>query len=1414
MLFGELADGVGDTYRLGASDDLAQQIRLTGGRLPRSCTPQRCEVLLTGATSPPRLESSLGIVVVGTGVRTDPLLLPGTFDPGPGAVVLLGSDPDALQRLSALEQFPRGSGWVAALDPGHIASLGVPAYADLSRQVSDDLALEIRALVLSVPDDALLSADARAAASRSRFALLGGATAVLVLGFVLVAAVGLRREHREVAALLRRRGASSASVLVFAALGAGAAVVAGAVLGTASGWLAAWLAAGAQPLHPPPAELATSSVLDALPALVLLTVTGVVLTTTVLVWPAGQERTAWHVVELLAVATTATAVLVAARGAVGVASVGGDPLAIALPVLSLTAAALVAARLWVPVASFVSRRLPAPAVAARLAAASGVRRPLRTVVTVGFVTAAVGSVVFAGSYRATLQSGSADTAAFDVPTDARITVGPQGDDPLALQARAPLPGPEHAVLRTVAGVRTSATSGDAVQVLGVDDDVLPLLARWDRTVGASSPSSIAAALASAAPPSGIALAQGTRTLTIPVVSWTRNETGDVEITAWVAAPDGREQGVSLVQRDGVLTGALPDLGSGLTLVGLTMRENSADATRRQHRVGEGGTVAAFLAGRLVLGPPVGATTSWPAWSSRTAGVTATASSLSLSYELTGPLVVVRPGLADRPPVRVVTDAETASRGSTLRLDLGGGDAVAAQVVGTLPRFPTAGPRFLVADRVALAAALDDVSPGSGAPHEIWAESCELARCPGDRPRRTAVGPSGRGHPGAAAGGPRVRCRGPGRGMAAARRGRGVAAGRDRLAGAARDGRTAGRRRSAPRARGGRCCHLDAASQPVVAGGRRRGPGAPGRHRGGTRAHPLGVDPRRALGRRHLAHPAAAPVRGSGVDRGRPPRRARGGAGGLRGRDRPDAARGLAGATRPGHAMSAPGGPAVDVHDLFCLYDAPTGSVAALRGMSLRVPVGERLVVHGPNGSGKSTLLAVLAAEVAPSAGSVRVVGVDLAGADDATRTALRRDRLGLVDQRARRSLRPELDVVDNVALQLRVAGRGRAEARASAREALSRLGLEHLGGRRPETLSGGEAQRVAVAAALAHRPGVVLADEPTGELDARAADEVYDVLATAVRDLAATLVLVTHDPRAARIADRVVRIRDGRLSEQWDPATPHSETLVVDDRGWVRLPDALRQRHGALAGAVAVTTADGVLLRGTGQASDRPTAAAPAPAADADRGDVVATLDDVRVGFGGTAVLDGITLELRGGTLAVVSGRSGSGKSTLLRALTGLAPVDSGDVTLLGRRLAELDRDGRAAVRRSGVTVAAQGGSLVETLHVRDNLELARTARGLPPDDALVDALCDGLGLTPLGHRPVSSLSGGERQRVAVARALVVEPVVAVLDEPTSQLDEAGAETVARALVAAARRGCAVVVASHDPVLLETADLLVDLARM
>ena len=344
---------------------------------------------------------------------------------------------------------------------------------------------------------------------------------------------------------------------------------------------------------------------------------------------------------------------------------------------------------------------------------------------------------------------------------------------------------------------------------------------------------------------------------------------------------------------------------------------------------------------------------------------------------------------------------------------------------------------------------------------------------------------------------------------------------------------------------------------------------------------------------------------------------------------------------------------------------------------------------------------------------------------------------------------------------------------------------------------------MAVCAALAHNPAVVLADEPTGELDADSADAVYDLLGEAVRDAGATLVLVTHDRRASRIADRVVRIRDGRLSEEWSPDEPHRETLVVDDRGWVRLPEPLRRSSGATEGVRAAAEGDRIVLQGLGSSTD-PAIDSPVTGA-AEPGEPgaepTARLKGVRVAYGSRVVLDGYDLDVRPATLTVVRGRSGSGKSTILRVLLGLADPDEGQVLLGGVDLSGLDRTARADLRRVVVAVSGQGGALAEPLDVEENLALARTARGLPDDPDVVAGTIDALGLHPVRGRAVRLLSGGERQRVAVARSLVVGRPLVVLDEPTSQQDEAHAELVADVLAAAAAGGAALLCATHDPVL-------------
>jgi len=205
-----------------------------------------------------------------------------------------------------------------------------------------------------------------------------------------------------------------------------------------------------------------------------------------------------------------------------------------------------------------------------------------------------------------------------------------------------------------------------------------------------------------------------------------------------------------------------------------------------------------------------------------------------------------------------------------------------------------------------------------------------------------------------------------------------------------------------------------------------------------------------------------------------------------------------------------------------------GQTPALRGASLGVRPGEIVAVMGPSGSGKSTLLHCLAGILRPDSGEVWFDGRRIDDLPEPVRSRLRRDRFGFVFQFGQ--LVPELPVLENVMLPLLLAGERMRAARAAAGEMLGRLELDGLHRRRPGELSGGQAQRVAVARALVGRPAVIFADEPTGSLDTLAGELVMDLLTDRARDQGATVVLVTHDARVASFADRQVVVRDGVAS--------------------------------------------------------------------------------------------------------------------------------------------------------------------------------------------------------------------------------------------------------------------------------------------
>ena len=222
-------------------------------------------------------------------------------------------------------------------------------------------------------------------------------------------------------------------------------------------------------------------------------------------------------------------------------------------------------------------------------------------------------------------------------------------------------------------------------------------------------------------------------------------------------------------------------------------------------------------------------------------------------------------------------------------------------------------------------------------------------------------------------------------------------------------------------------------------------------------------------------------------------------------------------------------PYIQCRDLFKIYKLADLEVVALRGLDLEVMQGEFMAIVGASGSGKTTLLNTLASLDAPSAGQASVGGRDLLNMTEKERVEFRRREVGFVWQSPSRNLLPYLTALENVRVPMAIVGVPFGEQQDRATELLFLVGLEAKTGRLPHQLSGGEQQRVAIAVALANQPALLLADEPTGELDSATADQVLGALQGTCRTLGVTMVIVSHYPGVGRFADRVVQIRDGRI---------------------------------------------------------------------------------------------------------------------------------------------------------------------------------------------------------------------------------------------------------------------------------------------
>ena len=272
-------------------------------------------------------------------------------------------------------------------------------------------------------------------------------------------------------------------------------------------------------------------------------------------------------------------------------------------------------------------------------------------------------------------------------------------------------------------------------------------------------------------------------------------------------------------------------------------------------------------------------------------------------------------------------------------------------------------------------------------------------------------------------------------------------------------------------------------------------------------------------------------------------------------------------------------------DLVKIYKTTDIEVVALRGLDLTVDSGEMMAIIGNSGSGKSTLLNIIGGLDKPTAGRISVAGKDLLKFEDKDLIAYRRESVGFIWQNNARNLIPYLSALDNVEVPMAIAGRN--DRRNRAKELLEMVGLGQRMNSKTTELSGGEQQRVAIAIAIANEPQLVLADEPTGNVDTKAANVVFQVFREINRTLGVTIVVVTHDRRIARAVDRYVAIRDGKTSSEFvrresysdefaeiSIHTPdedsHEELAVIDRAGRLQLPREYLERAGLSTGKAKV----------------------------------------------------------------------------------------------------------------------------------------------------------------------------------------------------------------------------------------------------
>ena len=461
------------------------------------------------------------------------------------------------------------------------------------------------------------------------------------------------------------------------------------------------------------------------------------------------------------------------------------------------------------------------------------------------------------------------------------------------------------------------------------------------------------------------------------------------------------------------------------------------------------------------------------------------------------------------------------------------------------------------------------------------------------------------------------------------------------------------------------------------------------------------------------------------------------------------------------------------------YAYPSGDGPALRGVDLEIGEGRFVVVAGPSAGGKSTFLRLFNGLVPQFTGG-RLTGRVTVGGLDAARTPTR--ALALIAGMAFQD--PEAQAIadrveDEVAFALEQRAVPRAEMRARVDGALRALAIAHLRERRLSTLSGGERQRVAIAAAIALGPRLLLLDEPSSQLDADGAAIALDAIARLHRERGLATLVAEHR------LDRLLPLADGVCLVEGGEAALHDARAFA--AAYEGAPAVARLARRLGLDPLPLTVAEARDWHGDALARARARSASPAPSP----GDELLRVEGLTLAYGETVALRGVELTLREGETLALLGPNGSGKSSLLRAVVGLAKPRAGAIRFRGVPAP----DGVAA--RSAFAEFAPQEPALALYHATVAAEIGASAhrRAGAPDAGGTLARW---GFTPLAARDPRELSVGQQQRVAIAAMLAHEPPVWLLDEPTRGADPAARDWLAARLRDHAARGGAAIVATHD----------------